>query len=214
MNIEKFKELVNDFVSFESGVLGKVFNYDKFDMHKMTSECILYLLSEGTKLLAKGEKYVCYGVFRGASLLIPASFNPTKKTVGLDNWSKFDDEKQNSGIVKDYMKKFGIDNVELFEMDYKEFFDTYEGKIGLLFADGDHTYDATLDALKRANKIMKKNSVIIIDDTDRSEVKNAVNKFLEGNTDFKLIWDLKGANYIKDRHMAKAWWSGIMVLGK
>ena len=212
MKLKAFKELEKGFIDFKKGETK--YQIDSvFDMHKMTSDAINELLVKGAGMMSANEVFCCYGVYRGASLLPVAWKNPNVRCIGVDNWSKFDADGKNKGIIDGYIKKLGIKNIELFEVDFKDYFKNCQDKIGLLFADGDHSYEATLEALELADPVMGKNGIIIIDDTDRQEVKNAVNEFVK-RSGYKLLWDMAGTKEIKDRHMAKAWWSGVMVIHK
>lgn len=216
MNTNNFKsDIKNSFDSFELGERNKPFEFrDKFNMHIMTCDNIIFMITQAVKNMTKKECYVNLGVYRGGSLLPPAYFNKDKKCIGVDNWCKFDNENKNEGIVKDYMKRFDIKNVEIITNDHNRFFDNYTGdKIGVFFADGGHSYDETLEALSKCEKHMAKKSIIIVDDTDRQEIENACIEFVK-NSKFKELWDIHGAKYIKDRHKLKAWWDGIKVLSR
>lgn len=216
MNIDKFKKIKDSFTDWKNGKCPFDYKEEGFNIDRMTSNAILYLLTKGVSIMPQSEAYVCYGVYRGGTLIIPAYYNQEKECIGVDNWSEFNDDEGNESRVRNMMKDLSLLNIDMQTMNAKEFYDNCSDiKCGLHMIDGNHSYDGTMEALVGCQPMMTKESIIIVDDTDREEdVRKATFDFLEteDGEDWKVLWDIQGANYIKDIHMSEAWWSGIIVL--
>ncbi len=219
MNVKKFKKDVEDsFTDLEHGKMKKKvkFDFSMFSMPMWTSKNVLYLISQAVKNLGEGESYLNYGIWQGATLLIPAYFNRGKRCDGLDNWSSSNWNGQNEDKVKALIEQHKLENVNVYTKDYREFLGTYANprwnnpKYGVAFLDGEHSYECTLEALKLVKACMADDCVIIVDDiSEEPPVLKAVDEFLRTNKDFNVMWELPK---IKGDKEQKIWWSGIMVL--
>ena len=97
--------------------------------------------------------------------------------------------------------KFGLLNVDnllneqklpktmhKFIEDYSiNFFKNTKHQYDLVLIDGDHSYSGTMTDLVGANKVLKKNGLMIIDDVLHYDVKKALANFLKNNNNFVKI---------------------------
>tara|TARA_Y100000591_G_C21712926_1_gene634508 strand:- start:222 stop:917 length:696 start_codon:yes stop_codon:yes gene_type:complete len=78
------------------------------------------------------------------------------------------------------------------KMDYNNFLDfTNGGKYRIISIDGCHTKSATLIDLRNAIKILSNDGIIILDDyfnKDWPGVKFGIDKFMEENNDYRLVY--------------------------
>ena len=216
MNVKKFKKDVEgSFTDLEKGKMKKKvkFDFSMFTMPMWTSKNVLYLISQAIKNLGEGESYLNYGVWQGATLLIPAYFNKDKRCDGVDNWSSSHWGGSNEDRVKAAIEANSLGNVNLYTKHYKDFLSIYPDpasknpKYGVAFLDGDHSYACTLEALDLLKPCMADNSVIILDDLSEEEgVEKAMQEWLP-DSGYEILWELPCVDKEK-----KIWWSGIAVL--
>jgi len=217
MKVEKFKkDIEGSFTDLKKGKMKKKvkFNYeDKFTMPMWTCRNVLYLISQAVKNLGEGESYLNYGVWQGATLLIPAYFNKDKRCDGVDNFLSSHWGGSNEDRVRGSIAGHDLKNVNLYVKHYRDFLSAYplpassNPKYGVAFMDGDHTYELTLDALNLVVPCMAEKSVIILDDISEEEgVKKAMKEWLP-ESGYKMLWELPLVDKEK-----KIWWSGISVL--
>ena len=218
--VEKFKRDVEDsFSDLEKGKMKKKvkFDFSMFTMPMWTSKNVLYLISQAVKNLGEGESYLNYGVWQGATLLIPAYFNKDKRCDGVDNFQSSHWGGSNEDRVRGSIAEHGLKNVNLYVKDYRDFLSAYPDpacrnpKYGVAFMDGDHSYELTLDALKLVVPCMADKSVIILDDISvEGGVKKALREWLP-KSGYEVLWELPKIKGDKDQEI---WWSGIVVLQK
>ena len=156
------------------------------------------------------KNYVNIGCWEGFSL-ISGMINTSCNVYGVDNFSQF------NGPSKKFYKnfnKFKKENHFFFEMDYKDFFSNHwkkeNKKIDLYFYDGNHSYNDQLESLEIAKPYFQKGSIIIVDDTNIDDVKNATKKFLINNqNEFEILMDI---NTSSNGHFT--FWNGLIIFFK
>ena len=143
--------------------------------------CILNYFVENMK---PGECYLDVGCWAGFSLFAGAIGNLNKKCIGVDNFS----EAQGfSMYIEDRLDKFP--NITFHEMDYHDYFNFHNDKIGFYHYDADHTVQGQYDNLVLAKKVLQKDSITIIDDWNWKDVQYGTKQFLKENDDFEVIFE-------------------------
>ena len=176
--------------------------------------------------LYRGDENICYlevGVYQGLTLLSVAAANPKIKCYGIDNFAFFDPQGKNIEIIKKRQSKLNIANAFLIEKDYEdalEFLSEHikNQKVGVFFIDGPHDYRSQLMCLELVLPYLSNHSVIIVDDSNYSHVRQANRDFLKTHPLFKLILEAYTSSHPlnmtpEDKKNAEnGWWNGINVI--
>ena len=164
-------------------------------------------LNEGIELYKIIKKYkpknlVEIGFAVGIStLFMLCALESNAELISVDPYQKIQWDKFGLINVDNILKEQNLPKtIHKFIEDYSNNFFTNTNKsFDLVFIDGDHSYEGTMIDLIGANKVLKKNGLMIIDDVIHNNVKNALNNFLKKNNNFeKINVDLATMNfYIK-----------------
>ena len=164
-------------------------------------------LNEGIELYKIIKKYkpknlVEIGFAVGIStLFMLCALESNAELISVDPYQKIQWDKFGLINVDNILKEQNLPKtIHKFIEDYSNNFFTNTNKsFDLVFIDGDHSYQGTMIDLIGANKVLKKNGLMIIDDVIHNDVKNALNNFLKKNNNFeKINVDLATMNfYIK-----------------
>lgn len=187
-----------------------------------SSTSLTALLQQLASNLDKDECYLEVGVFQGLSLLSVAKVLEEKgiKAYGIDNFSQFDTDGKNFGLVKERASKLSIENFGVINLDFEEALLNIEEhiedkKVGLYFIDGPHDYRSQLLCLEQAKNAISENGVIVIDDCNYMHVRQATFDFLRLNPEYRLVFQAY-AEMHPHQIGAKTnkWWDGIHVICK
>ena len=199
-NLTKFKDLNID---------EKIFLKKIKKINGMSTLSIAFLINQLCKS-ASIKNYVNIGCWEGFTL-ISGMINTNCNVYGVDNFSQFE------GPSKKFYKNFNKykkNNHEFFECDYKDFllniWKQKNQKIDLYFYDGNHSYEDQFQSLEIAKQYFHNGTLIIVDDTNIEEVKNATKSFLNKYKDeFKILLDI---NTSSNGHFT--FWNGLMIILK
>jgi hypothetical protein len=175
------------------------------------------------RLCSSNTAYVELGVFQGLTLLSNAAVNRNIECFGIDNFSLFNEGRQNLSIVESRIQKLGIANAGILNMDYEEALNNLDKliggrKVGVFFVDGPHDYRSQLMPLLLAKRHLAENCAIFVDDANYAHVRQASADFLRANPEFAMLFEaytsghpanLSGAT--KDAALA-GWWNGVNVM--
>jgi hypothetical protein len=168
--------------------------------------------------------YLEIGVYRGLTLMNVAAAAPRLRCLGCDNFSQFDPSGENKGVVLSHIAKLGLqDTVGLIEMDFEQLLgdaeDTIQGrKVPVYFFDGPHDYRSQLIGLMWGRKILAEGGIMVVDDTNYAQVRQATYDFLKGNSDFTLLFEAYTAGHPhsvtpqQNQECRKTWWNGVHVV--
>ncbi len=173
---------------------------------RMSTLAIGGLINYAVSLLAEDEAYVNVGVWNGFSLLCGLVGNYDKLCIGIDNFSEF------GGPKEEFMQRFErlhSPRHKFFECDYREYFSKiHQGKIGLYFYDGEHSYQNQLEGLLVAEPFFSQNCTILVDDTNWEEPRKATYDFLDrSQNNYEILLDVKTCTTPHP-----TWWNGLIVL--
>lgn len=163
-------------------------------------------------------------MFQGLTLLSNAHANPGADCFGIDNFSLFNEGKENKEIVEKRMIALDIGNARILDMDFEDGLSSLDRvlsaqqKIGVFFVDGAHDYRSQLVPLLRIQPHVAENGVILIDDANYPHVRQATADFLQSASDFALLCEaytpahpanLSGE---KKAEVLSGWWNGVNIL--
>jgi hypothetical protein len=80
-------------------------------------------------------------------------------------------------------------------------------RVGLWYYDASHSYEAQLEGLRIAEPLLVPGALMIVDDTDWTDVDRAMDDYLAGQPRARRILKLDG----KSRGSPQ-WWEGMQVL--
>ncbi|HEU5264498.1 MAG TPA: class I SAM-dependent methyltransferase, partial [Gaiellaceae bacterium] len=176
-------------------------------VENLARENNLALLNLAASCLDEGEVYVEVGVFHGASLAAAMLGNEDRRFVGIDS---FEFRDATLDAVERNLAAFRLPRPELHVGDV---FELVPGGVlddlraGVWYYDAVHTYDAQLDGLRVAEPLLAPGALVIVDDTDWTEVERALDDYLLEQPRVRRILTIGG----RDRGFPQ-WWEGMQVL--
>jgi hypothetical protein len=166
------------------------------------------MINLGVSQLKPDEAFVNVGVWNGFTFLSGVAHNPEIKCVGVDNFSQF------GGPREAFLERFNrlkSPNHFFYDMDYLEYFkQEHQGKIGFYIYDGGHKYEDQLKGLQVAEPYFSDNCLILVDDTNWDEPRDATYDFMkQSKNQYKVLLDKKTA---RNGHLT--YHNGIIVFQK
>ncbi|WP_158606538.1 class I SAM-dependent methyltransferase [Paenibacillus ginsengarvi] len=179
-----------------------------WQMPKMSSYAIGSIINRVVSQLRDGECFVNVGVWNGFSFLAGLLGNPGKTCIGVDNFSQF------GGPRAEFMYRFNLHKGpahQFYDMDYKEYFaQLHRSPIGLYFFDGPHDYMNQLQGLLAAAPYLADGCIILVDDTNWPEPRQATLDFMSVYPgEYRILLDVTTAS---NGH--PTFWNGLMILQK
>ena len=177
------------------------------EVENLAAENNLALLNLAASCLENGEAYVEVGVFHGASLIAAMTGNDGRRFVGIDSLAFRGTSLEK---VEANLGRFGLSRPELIVGDA---FSLVPGgalagtRIGVWYYDAAHDYDSQVEGLRIAEPHLAPGALLIVDDTDWSDVERAMDDYLAEQPRARRILTIDG----KDRGFPQ-WWEGMQVL--
>ena len=157
------------------------------------------IINYASKCCEENEIYCEFGTFTGYTLC-SAVYQTRTKCVGIDDLSmtdfyspeKLEEAKTEirNKIIKNIDWIRNKEHVLFFEKDFRTITLEMEKKIGVLYIDGKHTYEQTMQAFEWADPMLADNAVVIVDDLNIHGVQQSVMSQLENGKYWLLLWAL------------------------
>lgn len=178
------------------------------DIPRMSTFAIGAIINRTVSEMSPSAHFVNVGVWNGFTLLSGMLGNPDKRCIGVDNFSEF------GGPKEQFLRRFNEHKSEahhFYDLDYREYFrDVHSGEIGFYIYDGNHTYENQLLGLKLAEPFFGRGCVVLVDDTNGIEPRQATLDFINQNKNkYELLLE---ANTRGNKH--PTFWNGIMIFRK
>jgi protein O-GlcNAc transferase len=177
------------------------------EVENLASENVLALLNLAASCLGPDEAYVEVGVFHGASLIAAMLGNEGHRFLAVDSFAF-----EGSGLekVEANLERFGLPRPELHVGDAFEL--VPEGalngtRVGVWYYDAAHDYDSQVEGLRIAEPLLVPGALVILDDTDWTDVERAIDDYLAGQPRARRLLTIEG----KGRGFPQ-WWEGMQVL--
>lgn len=156
--------------------------------------------------LSEDQVYLNIGCYKGLSL-VAGLITSGCRVIGVDNFSQF------GGPKDEFLRNYHAharSNSEFHDVDYVKYMETSApDRIDFYFYDGPHRYDDQYRAIMLANHKLPKGSLIMIDDTNVPEVREATIAALDDcNRSYDVWLDIRTAH---NKH--PTFWNGLMLLG-
>jgi len=154
-------------------------------------------------------RYLEIGTYHGSSS-ISALYKNKINAVFIDNWSLFDGNKD---IFYDAINKYNTGStVKVFDCDcWKVNLNEIENKFNVYLYDGGHSYEEQYKAISYYHTKLEQNCIILIDDWNRTEVRNGT---LDALRDLNIKIKFKYEIFTEEPHYingADNWWAGIGI---
>jgi predicted O-methyltransferase YrrM len=168
----------------------------------------LALVNLAAACLGAGECYVEAGTYHGTSLIAAMLDNENEQFIAIDNFAM-------SGGSREQLDA----NLDRFELTGKamvleeDIFDVLHGdalvgmRIGVFYWDLLHKYEPQLDGLRLLERHLADGALVIVDDTDWTQVARAIDDFVAGEPRAHRVLALPG----NDKGSPQ-WWEGVEVL--
>ncbi len=173
----------------------------------MATENKLMLLNLAVAHLAPNEVYVEVGCYRGLSLVCAAAGNTHAAIYACDNFSQF---KASADQLRQTLAEHTPPGqVRFFDLDFREFLlraPWRPAQIGVYFYDGGHSFADQYEGLKYALPSLADDALVIIDDTNKRNVRSANRLFAASVTGFEPLLDIR-----TPRNHSPTWWNGIQL---
>ncbi len=188
------------------------------EMPRMSTFGIAAIINHAVSQLSSEEAFVNVGVWHGFTLLAGMINNQDKICIGIDNFSEFSghlDSGKEANLCPpvpiSFYKRFNHHRSPqhgFHEMDYEEYFEkVHQGPIGLYMYDGEHSYKNQLRGLQVAEKFFAPHCLVLVDDTNKNETRQATLDFIERSSlDYEIMFDKKTSC---GGH--PTFWNGIMI---
>jgi hypothetical protein len=178
----------------------------------MTTANVLQLLNGAVGCLEEGEVYGEVGCFQGATLIGALLHHPRAAAVAADNFSAFDPQGRNEGLLRQHLAAFGLaERVRFHAQDFEDFLMGLrdEGiRLGVYLYDGAHDYRSQLMGLLLAVPLLAERALLVVDDRNGAAVQQATWDFLAARPECRLLLDLPTAG-----PGPPTFWNGLSVLG-
>jgi len=176
------------------------------EIPRMSTFAIGAMINRGVSHMPDTRVFVNVGVWHGFTLLSGMINNAQKRCIGVDNFSEF------GGPREAFLKRFNrykSPNHHFYEMDYVDYFSkVHKEPIGFYLYDGNHSYENQVKALQVAEPFFSKNCIILIDDTNYQEPRQATTDFIS-NSPYGYQVLLDRTTYCNHHPTL---WNGIMII--
>jgi predicted O-methyltransferase YrrM len=176
------------------------------DVGGLARENNLALLNLAASLLGPGESYVEVGSFKGLSL-IAAMLGNRGDFVGIDDFSM---SQGSRALLEANVRRHGLAGHTILEGDAFSLLRSgaLAGRgVGVYYYDAAHDYRSQLEALRLIEPHLVDGALLVVDDTDWTQVSRALRDYRRRQPRVRLLVELDG----KDRGQPW-WWEGVQVL--
>jgi Methyltransferase domain len=175
---------------------------------RMSTFAIGAIINRTVSSMRQDVQFVNVGVWHGFTLLSGMRGNADKQCIGIDNFSQY------GGPKEQFLRRFSEEkspNHRFYDMDYREYFaGVHSGEIGFYIYDGDHNYEHQMLGLKVAEPFFAKNCIILVDDTNGVDPRQATLDFMrQKRNKYELLLDAA-----TDSNCHPTYWNGIMIWRK
>jgi len=173
---------------------------------RMSTIAIAAIIDKVVSTMPPETCFVNVGVWHGFSFLAGLANNPDRPAIGVDNFSQFE------GPRDVFLERFGRYRStahEFYEMDYREYFAmAHRQPIGFYLYDGEHSYENQLGGLEVAEPFFADGCLIMVDDTNVPEARQATLDFMKASPNqYRIVLDRS-----THENCHPTFWNGVMLL--
>lgn len=209
MDVERFaRELPLLFDDFPRSASPRDRRFERVlaEVPGLGAENNLALVALAASLLDTGESYVEVGAWMGRSL-IAAALAAERDVVGIDDFSFRDGSRQE---LEANLARFGVGRVTILEGDAFRLLRerALEGRrVGVYYYDAAHSYEEQLDGLRLAEPYLAERALVVVDDSDWTQVAAATRDYLASEPRARLLLEIEGSSRGQPH-----WWEGVQLI--
>ena len=178
------------------------------EIPRMSSFGVAAIIGYCLQQLPAGQCYLNIGVWYGFSFFSGLLLAPAAHCIGVDNFSEFSNENPREAFLNKLQAFKSGPQQAFYDMDYRDYFrQQTPPPIGLYFYDGAHDYQSQYEALTLARPFLAPDAIILVDDTNFDEPRQATLDFVKAHPDTVIVADLSTAN-----NYHPTFWNGLMIL--
>lgn len=173
---------------------------------RMSTFAIGAAINRAVSELPSDQTFVNIGVWNGFTFFSGMIENDEKQCIGVDNFSHRDSPREA------FLSRFNnsrSDSHHFYESGFRDYFrNQHTEPIGVYVFDGPHTHQDHIDALTFAEPFFAEGCLILIDDTNWSQVRDATDQFLQDSAhSYEKLFDVgtPGSGH-------PTFWNGLQVL--
>jgi hypothetical protein len=173
-------------------------------IEKMSTLEMGMIINHYVAKMPEDECYLNVGVYHGFTFFAGVVGNPDKKQIGVDHFRERGGKEafyKNYPLFKGPLTKF-------YEMDFREYFKTHQGKIGVYFLDATHDFQTQYDGLVFAEPFWSDTIHILIDDANYDGAQEGTTKFLKEYPAYQKTFE--NSNF--EKNFNSIYWNGLIVL--
>lgn len=172
---------------------------------KMSTYANAALIDKAVSAMPPNTAFVNVGVWHGFSFLAGIAANPDRECVAIDNFSQFGGPKAEFLGRHEALRS---PNHHFHEMDYEAYFATvHRGPIGFYIYDGEHSYRNQLRGLEAAEPFFADGCVVMVDDTNDPEPRQATLDFITRRPGrYRILFDQATAC-----NSHPTFWNGVLL---
>ena len=175
------------------------------DVPRMSTTALGAMINKGVAEMKPDEAFINIGVWFGFTFFSGLLGNGSKRCVAIDNFSQFGGPKQR---FVERLKLFGTGNHHFYDVDYAEYIQKiHSGPIGFYIYDGPHDYENQLKGLRLAEPFFGPKCVIMVDDTNWREPREATYDFIASSKmKYEVLLDVAT---VQNCH--PTYWNGVIL---
>ena len=174
---------------------------------KYCTLAIAGIVNKAVQLMPEGQVYLNIGCLFGYSLFAGMLGNKNKICIGVDDFSDLSGHPPAFYCYWEVVKTHNQKS-RFYKMDYRDYLENvHKEQIGVYYYDAVHHFADQYRALVVAEKFFAPGCIILIDDINTNDPKNATDQFLKERGD--LYETLLLINTAGNGHLT--WWNGIFV---
>jgi hypothetical protein len=173
---------------------------------RMSTFAVGAIVNRAVSEMPVGQSFVNVGVWHGFTFFSGMAGHSKKSCIGVDNFS-------HRGSPRDQFLKrldrLGSGLHQFHEFDFRDYFrDVHSTPIGVYLFDGPHTYRDHYEAMELAEPFFAPGCLIIMDDSNWSQVREATDDFLSRSPNrYERLLDVRTP---ASGH--PTFWNGLVVL--
>ncbi len=163
------------------------------------------IINRAVLQMSIGHAYLNIGVWNGFTLLAGMAENPDKTCIGVDNFSHKNSPR--SAFLNRFERSRSPSHT-FREGDFREYLTQQHNEpLGVYLFDGPHTYEDQLDGLMLAEPYFAKGCIVLVDDTNWPQVREANLDFIKHSQfEYRMLLDIQ-----TPRTGHPTYWNGLML---
>ena len=177
----------------------------------MSTFTLAGIINEAVRHMPADQSYVNVGTWQGFTLFAGMLGNPTKRCIGVDNFSETVGP-EFGNVRETFLERFEAwrsPSHEFFEEDYVDYFESHHrGPVGVYLYDGEHSFENQLRALEVAEPYFADGCLIFIDDAYATAPRDATEQFMASRPGrYEVIMDQPVASKAHP-----TFWNGFLIV--